>query len=137
MSKLTDQAKADREALELRKAGASVEAIARALDFDDTQSVIEGIQRALGALLPSSLDEIERLELERLDAMQRALWPSAMKGQWLAVDRCLAIMERRAQLLGLDGEREKPEAKDGIDQLAERRANRRSGIAASARSSRS
>jgi len=43
-----------------------------------------------------------QLELERLDAMQAAIWDDAMNGHLGAIDRVLKIMERRAKLLGLD-----------------------------------
>lgn len=46
--------------------------------------------------------ELRRLETERLDALQVALWGLASKGDAGAIDRILKIMERRARLLGLD-----------------------------------
>lgn len=42
------------------------------------------------------------LEVARLDAILRAIWPQAMEGKLKAVDRVLRIAERRAKLLGLD-----------------------------------
>ena len=42
------------------------------------------------------------LDLERIEELITALWPAAKKGQWLAVDRIVALMERKARLLGLD-----------------------------------
>ena len=130
-----DDAKRDRSALELRKAGASVDRIADALDFADVDEASAAIQRALHDA--PAIDDAHRLELERLDAMQRALWPAALKGNRPAVESCLSIMERRARLLGLDGKRdEKPEG-DRIDQIAEQRKKRRAVVAAPARKSRS
>lgn len=41
-------------------------------------------------------------ELERLAVAERAVWPKVEKGDLWAVDRLLAIMDRRARYLGLD-----------------------------------
>ncbi len=42
------------------------------------------------------------MEVTRLDQLLVAMWPKAMQGSGWAVDRCLGIMKRRAELLGLD-----------------------------------
>ena len=41
-------------------------------------------------------------DLERTERLIAALWPEAIKGQWLATDRVLALMQHRAALLGLN-----------------------------------
>lgn len=41
-------------------------------------------------------------DLERIDELIAALWTEAKRGKWLAIDRIIALMERRARLLGLD-----------------------------------
>jgi hypothetical protein len=46
--------------------------------------------------------EVTRMELERIDALFAAVWPAASAGDGPAVDRALAMMGRRAKLLGLD-----------------------------------
>lgn len=48
-----------------------------------------------------AVESIRRTELARLDALQSAIWPKAMKGEVGAVDRALKITETRAKLLGL------------------------------------
>jgi hypothetical protein len=90
------------QALEMRKAGQTFEHIAQAIGYTNGGGAYKAVERALKATLQEPADELRRLECERLDAMLRALWPSAISGKWLAVDRCLAIMDRRAKLLGLD-----------------------------------
>ena len=47
-------------------------------------------------------EEWVQQELARLDAMERYIWHRVAKGELFAMDRALAIMERRAKLLGLD-----------------------------------
>lgn len=46
--------------------------------------------------------EIRSLELARLDRMQTAIWQNVLSGHEGAIDRVLRIMQRRADLLGLD-----------------------------------
>lgn len=41
------------------------------------------------------------------------LWPRVLKGDYLAMDRAIKLMERRAKLLGLDAPT-KSEATDGL-----------------------
>jgi hypothetical protein len=45
------------------------------------------------------------MELERLDEMLLALWPSARRGAHGAIGLVLAIQDRRARYLGLDAPR--------------------------------
>jgi hypothetical protein len=66
------------------------------------QAVQQLIGRALAAIPQESTADIRLLEASRLDAMQAALWPAALAGDIAAIDRCLAIMKRRAAMLGLD-----------------------------------
>lgn len=51
--------------------------------FEDAQTIIE-------------------LELERLDEILMSLWDRALGGDLKAVDKVLAVMQRRAKMLGLD-----------------------------------
>jgi len=41
-------------------------------------------------------------ELARLATAEEAIWPQILAGKWLAIDRLLAIQDRRAKYLGLD-----------------------------------
>jgi hypothetical protein len=53
------------------------------------------------------------LELERLDAYQRALHPLAIGGDKQAIDTCLRIQQQRARYLGLNA----PEANPALVQI--------------------
>lgn len=90
------------QALELRKAGYTFEVIADRLGYAGPAGSYKAVTTALRNTIQQPADEVRRLELERLDRMQAGLWNEAIKGRWLAVDRVLKIMERRASLLGLD-----------------------------------
>lgn len=92
------------EALELRRAGLGFEEIASRLGVGKSQAhryVVAGLADAR-AQIRASADELKSEDLSRLDAMLTGLWPRARKGEAIAVDRVLKIMERRARLLGLD-----------------------------------
>lgn len=90
------------KALELRKAGVTYVRIAEALGYANPMGAWKAVNAALKKTLQEPSDDLRKIEVERLDAMLFALYPSAMKGMQGAVDRVLKIMERRAKLLGLD-----------------------------------
>lgn len=101
--------------LRLRKSGATLREIANQAQqyFGadqlpqgwDSLYVAKDIKRELErvkAERDESVDEIIALEIERLDRLFMAMWQRALQGDEKAIDRCLRIMQRRADLLGLD-----------------------------------
>jgi hypothetical protein len=91
------------EALELRKSGATFQLIANALGYRNRSSAADAVTRALRDTVPKELvDQVRRLENERLDALWRVAYPLALQGDLRAMDRCLTIRNRRASLNGLD-----------------------------------
>ena len=90
------------KALELRKQGKGFVEIAKTLGYGGPSGAHKAVMTALKKTLQEPADELRTMELERLDALHAALWPQAIAGKWLAVDRVLSVMERRAKLLGLD-----------------------------------
>jgi hypothetical protein len=90
------------QALELRKAGATYQAIADQLGYRSVSGAHKAVTAALKATLREPADQLRELELTRLDAMLLPLWRRVQSGDEKAVDRALRIMERRARLLGLD-----------------------------------
>lgn len=99
--KTEDDALNDREALRLRSQGLSYREIAGRLGVD-TSTAYRRTQRALAAVPVEDVETHRALELDRLDALQRAVWDKALDGNLNALDRVLAIMTRRSKLLGLD-----------------------------------
>jgi hypothetical protein len=92
----------ERQVLELRRAGATYEEIARATGYATPQGAYLAYGRALKRTLTSAgSEELREMELDRLDRLQRAVWPKALNGEYPAVDRVLKIMAQRAQYLGL------------------------------------
>jgi hypothetical protein len=93
------------KALELRRTGATLGAIADALGYGNRSPAIDAITRALRDTTPKELaDEVRRIENARLDALWRPMYLRAIGGDSLVVDRCLRIMARRAALNGLDAQ---------------------------------
>jgi AraC-like DNA-binding protein len=90
------------KALELRKAGETLQQIADQLGYANPSAVYAAIRRTLDQIVVPAVEEYRKMELERLDALQLAVWPAARRGDYQAIDRVLKIMERRARLLGLD-----------------------------------
>lgn len=91
-----------REALLLRKAGATYEEIARTVGYPSKGNACRAVKAAIRELTQEPAQEVLALELERLNDMQRGLWLDATRGRVQSVDRVLAIMRQRAVYLGLD-----------------------------------
>ena len=119
-NKLSREFLAERDAriFGLKKSGLSNQEIARRFDMT-AASVAAATRRQLGRLNSEaflSYPEVLRLELERLDELQKGLWPLTqfrrevlddgsevmLEPDQNAVRTVLGIMDRRAKLLGMD-----------------------------------
>lgn len=89
-----------RRALKLFLAAATYETIAEQLACTVDEAA-ELVQAAIAAS-PVAMDQSPAriLELERLDALHRAVWAKALRGDVAAVDRVLRIQEARQRMLG-------------------------------------
>lgn len=122
-NKLSREFLAERDAriFGLKKSGLSNQEIARRFDMT-AASVAAATRRQLGRLNSEaflSYPEVLRLELERLDELQKSLWPLTqfrrevlddgsevmLEPDQNAVRTVLGIMDRRAKLLGMNVER--------------------------------
>lgn len=99
--KTAENAEADTEALRLRSLGHTYREIGECTGVN-TSTAYRRVQNALYAIPADEVDSLRKLEGERLDALQLAIWETAVDGDLRAVDRVLSIMKRRAQLFGLD-----------------------------------
>ncbi len=104
----TGQAEAAAErrqkSLDLRIAGARYRQIGAQLGVS-YQTAYRDVQTALGELAPlqaGKAEKLRELEVERCDKMQLGLWPKVRLGDEKAVRALVAVMDRRAKLLGLD-----------------------------------
>jgi hypothetical protein len=90
-------------AIELKRAGATYQQIANALGYRNRSSAADAVTRALRATVTKeTANEDRQIELARLDSMWMAIWPKAVGGDLLAIDRCLRISERRTAISGAD-----------------------------------
>lgn len=100
-----DEMSVERRVLELHMAGYSFTYIARELDLPNHQAAHQAYLRAAKrSEQPNrlALDEKRDLEADRLDRLQLAVWPQAIRGDLPSVDRSLRIMDQRSKLLGLN-----------------------------------
>jgi hypothetical protein len=91
-----------RRALEFRRDGCGYQEIADKLGYASKSGAFKAVIAALRQTLQEPADAVRQLELERLDAMLHAIWPSAQGGDLKAVDAVVRLMDRRARYLGLD-----------------------------------
>ncbi len=92
------------KSLDLRIAGVRYRQIGAQLGVSH-QTAYRDVQTALGeltALQAGKAEKLRELELERCDKLTMALWPKARSGNEKAVRAVIAVMDRRAKLLGLD-----------------------------------
>lgn len=92
----------ERQCLELRKAGATFEQIAKEVGYKFPSGAEKAIRRALKKTIQQPADDLRKLMILRLDRMLLAIWPSIQTGDTKAILAALKIEERRARLLGLD-----------------------------------
>lgn len=87
--------------VELAGAGKTYEQIAAEVGYANKSSARKAVVTALAAREVEAVEELRRLEVARLDALQAASWDDALSGDIRAVDRILRIITLRAKLLGL------------------------------------
>lgn len=66
---------------------------------------VEGVLLDFQEHMAINVEGVRQLELQRLDKLLTALWDAATGGALGAIDRVLKVMQRRAELLGLDKNR--------------------------------
>jgi len=96
----------EERALNLRVAGFSLQQIVDQIPhFSYPSDAHRAIRNAYARSAPAHVVEAAReVELTRLDQMTRAIWPAVLRGDLLAMDRALKIMNHRMRLLGLNKE---------------------------------
>ena len=91
-------------AIELRLAGLTLNEIARELGFKsrNSSSVASLLRKAFAQRISPLVEEYRQVMGERLETLVSSLWPAALAGDILSIDRILKIMDRQAKLFGLD-----------------------------------
>jgi hypothetical protein len=89
--------------LSMRLSGSTLQQIGDAQDPPVSAVAIhKTLKRSLSAMLTETVEHARRVELLRLDELLAGIYPRATQGDIAAIDRVLAIMKRRASMLGLD-----------------------------------
>jgi len=93
-------------AVNLRAQKLRFDDIAKQCGYASAGACYNAIQRELQRTVVTNVEQLRREELVILDRLHAECWDLAMdkenKGRLFAVDRLLAIAERRAKLMGLD-----------------------------------
>lgn len=89
------------QALNLKIAGATYDAIARTLGYANRGNAHRDIHTALAAITKEPAEEYVKLQMARLDEMLLALWPKVRKGDAHAISRALTVMHQQNQLAGV------------------------------------
>lgn len=90
------------EVLRLRRGGLTFDMIAQRLGFSHASGAHTAYMNACKRIIRDDVDEIRRIEQDRLDIAQAAIWPRVTTGDSAAINSLIRIMDRRAKLLGLD-----------------------------------
>lgn len=131
------------KALELHLAGATYDAIAKAVGYASRSGAYKAVKEALADDEETTPDlaEAASTELARLDAMLTGLWTKARRGDVQAVDRVMRIEERRTAILthaaATDDDAEENRKETGLSDFEKRLREReqRAKAAHSAKSS--
>lgn len=92
----------ERQALDLRLAGATFDAIAERLGYADASGAMRAVKRAMTSTLQEPADELRQLEAGRLDRLLLAVWPAALEGDAKSVAQARGLIDQRCKLLGLN-----------------------------------
>lgn len=92
----------ERQVVELRQQGLTWLQIADTVGYASQASAYAAFERANRRVVQDGIEDIRKLEQERLNIAQAAIWHEVIQGDLPAVNTLLKIMERRSKLLGLD-----------------------------------
>jgi transcriptional regulator len=88
--------------LELRRGGLTFDMIADRLGYASASGAHKAYVTACNRIIYADVIETRKIEMDRLDIAQAAIWTNVIAGEVPSVIALMKIMERRARLLGLD-----------------------------------
>lgn len=91
-----------RQALELRKGGASYAAIAQALGYGDQSAARKAVVKAFSEIIQEPAVEVKTIQIERLNHMLLTMWPKVQQGDERAIDTSLRVMDKIDRLMGTE-----------------------------------
>jgi hypothetical protein len=92
----------EQEVVKLRRGGLTWDLIAERVGYKYPAAAQQAYMRAAARVVQDDIETIRRVEAERLDIAQSAIWGGVLSGNLPAVQTLIKIQERRARLLGLD-----------------------------------
>ena len=97
------RAEREREAIGLRRAGASYDEIAARVGYTDRSGAKKAVERGLSRWMRETDEELRALELERTEVIIARLWPAidTHAPDLKAVEVFLRVAEYRAKIAGL------------------------------------
>ena len=90
------------EVVNLRRQGLTWDMISERVGYASPSAAHFAYQRAARRIVQDGIEDIRKVEAERLDIAQAAIWGLVLNGDIPAVSALIRIQERRAKLLGLD-----------------------------------
>ena len=90
-----------RDAVELRKAGATFDRIAEALGYNDGQAARRDVNKFVKDQGQDTKDEMTRLVMEQFGHQEMLLWRRMQKGDLAAFDRWFKLKQEIIKLYGL------------------------------------
>lgn len=93
-------------ALKLRASKVKYEEIARQCGYASAGAAHRAVQREMSRTVVTNVEELRKEEMETLDLIQtecmKVFLDQNARSRLFAADRLIAVMERRARLLGMD-----------------------------------
>lgn len=90
-----------RQALELRKGGATYPQIAKAVGYADASGARKAVKKAMSEVTQEASQELKTLQIERYNHMLLTVWNRVQQGDDRALANALAVMDRLNELGGL------------------------------------
>ena len=91
-----------RQALELRKAGATYRQIADTVGYHDAPAAHKAVMKAFGEVIQEPVNDLKTIQIERLNHMLVVLWPKVQGGDERAIGTALMVMNKIDSLMGTD-----------------------------------
>ena len=88
--------------VELKIAGHSYQEIAEELGYANRGTVHKIIKEALAGREADAVDMLRQVEVDRLNALQAAVWSRAIQGHLPSIAAAQRLIEARCKVLGLD-----------------------------------
>jgi hypothetical protein len=104
-SRLTAREK-QRQALELRKAGATYRQIAESVGYRSASSAYTAVKKAFNEVIQEPVEEIRAMQVERVQHMILALWPAAQSGDPKSSEVLLKWIDKLDRLMGTEAPRQ-------------------------------